>query len=282
MIFVFFKDMYQRILFLIIILLIGVGLHSTSDNVSLSNIHYSKDGCKYCHLDNLSINYDEDVCLKCHNSRILSIHTHASNFKYMENDQVRIDDKFPLKGGKVVCITCHIFNKNICENYETRPFKMLRNFTERLSYCFHCHKIENFKKFNPHYQIDSEGNINYTTCSICHITTPKANYDYTMALKTLKGDPDKICNGCHQIQNIHPTGTDHVNKYVSGLSKYFIEENYRKKNINLYLGENGKIICVTCHYPHTFDEKSFSQLKNRKRVKSNVSDYEICLLCHLK
>ncbi|MCA1933374.1 MAG: hypothetical protein LDL13_07340 [Calditerrivibrio sp.] len=253
-----------------------------NDNLSIFNVHLSKDNCTYCHFDNLSINYDEEICLKCHNSRTLSVHTHASNFKYLENDLVKIDNEFPLRDGKVVCITCHVFNQKNCENFDIRSFKMLRNFTNSVNFCFNCHKVENFKKFNPHYQIDIEGNINYSTCTVCHIATPKIDYDYNAAIKTLKGDPDKVCNGCHQIKGVHPTGTDHISKYVSGFSKYFIEKKYKEKNINFYLGENDKLICVTCHYPHNFEEKSLNQLKNKRRVRSNLDSYDICLLCHLK
>lgn len=249
------------------------------DNLTNLNIHNSKYGCYFCHSDNQRLK--DEICLKCHNKKTLSIDTHSSNIEYKKSEIVEINETFPLKDGKVVCTTCHKFDKNSCENRSLRPYKFLRNYVGREEFCYNCHKKEKFVKYNPHIQVKSNGEIDYSTCLICHNQVPSLDDEYKTAMKILKGDVDRVCNGCHQIKGIHPTGTDHLNKRITGIDKYIIEKNFKEKGFNLYVGDDSKIICVTCHYPHNFEEKTF-KLTKKRRVRSINSSFEICLFCHMK
>ncbi len=251
------------------------------DNLTKFNVHNSKYGCYFCHSDNKTSEVSEDVCFKCHNSRDLSINAHSSNIEYKKSELVEINEHFPLKNGKVVCTTCHVFNKENCENTNLRTYKFLRSYKSREEFCYNCHKRDKYEKYNPHNQIDEKGAINYSTCLVCHNQIPKLDDDYKAALKILKGDVDGVCNGCHQIKGVHPTGTDHLTKYISGMMKYYVEKNFKDRGLNFYIGEKGKIICVTCHYPHSFEEKTLRSVQ-KKRVRAIYSNFELCIFCHMK
>jgi len=203
---------------------------------------------------------------------------HAFNFEYTgSSSAISIPNSFPLKNNKIVCSTCHTFGKKECTaNIEYfYNYKMLRNYTSYETFCYNCHK--SFNKYNPHNQINENSKIDYKTCNLCHITVPDLNFTFKNAIETLKGSPDQVCNACHQIKGVHPTGTNHLEKYIKDIDMLLLEKIFRDNNLTLYVGERNKILCVSCHYPHNFD-RNLNYVSQKRRLK----DLKICLYCHTK
>lgn len=242
------------------------------------NIHSisKKYKCRFCHDEKYSlIDNVTNLCLSCHS---LSINMHAVNIRYEKKEFVEISSDFPLEDGKLVCTTCHLFNRKLCENPEENSYKMLRKYSEG-TFCFNCHKLEYYSKYNPHEQVTSEGTLNFNTCQVCHTKIPDISSDSQNAMKILKGEPNLICNGCHQINQQHPTGVNHFEKIIKDINS--VKTKFEELNIKLFIGEGGKILCITCHYPHNFDEKKMGLVKKR-RLKDKNGTYNICNLCHSK
>lgn len=247
------------------------------------NPHKSGKLCNVCHDSSkeFSLKYGGDdivLCEKCHSEGKTSVEAHSVNFTYHQNTEVEIPEDFPLLNGKVTCLTCHKFNCNKPQSY-----KFLRkSFAAREDFCFNCHKKSHYRKYNPHIQIKDGGEIDFNTCVICHSKIPDINTDQGISSVQLKGEPNKVCNGCHQITYIHPTGILHTripSEKILDQIKRYLEKNPGQR---IPFGENFEILCVTCHLPHQFELiPSQSKGKNAKRVRF-PSGFELCVFCHDK
>lgn len=247
------------------------------------NPHKSKNLCNICHhsTKDFKLKYGGDdivLCEQCHLGGKTSIEAHSVNFTYHQNGEVTIPEDFPLSNGKVTCLTCHKFDCNKFQN----PKFLRKSFTAREDFCFNCHKRSHYSKYNPHTQIKQNGEIDYNTCVVCHSKIPDIKTDHGIFSVKLKGEPNRVCNGCHQINYVHPTGVLHTiipsENTLSNIKKY-IQNN---PGLEMPFGKNFEILCVTCHLPHQFELiPSQSKGKNAKRVRF-PSEFELCVVCHDK
>jgi hypothetical protein len=241
---------------------------------------HEKNICAVCHVRRekmLRFDNDTMLCEKCHSEGDVSVEAHSTNFKYVETKEVRIPRDFPLNDGKVTCLTCHLFN---C--LDKNNFKYLRRpFSHITEFCFNCHNADEYKKYNPHIQINPDGTVNENNCIICHSVKPDIKKDKGIESILLKGEPNKICDGCHQIREAHPTGILHTVTPSSTILNN-IKSYEQKRGLVFPLGKNNQILCVTCHLPHQF-ELIKGQAKNKYKHRTRLPEgYELCNVCHNK
>ncbi|MGA1845537.1 cytochrome c3 family protein [Deferribacter abyssi] len=248
--------------------------------------HNSKYLCLVCHEskgseNSINLKFDGDdvaLCEQCHNEATVGIEAHSVNFTYKPSDEVRIPDNFPLKDGKVTCMTCHVFD---CLTGNHNDKYLRGEYIRREKFCYNCHNATHFKKYNPHKQVNENGDLIVESCVICHKKQPDISKDRGIESVVLKGDINELCNGCHQIKGVHPTGINHLRVPNEDIKKR-IKRFLRKEKIYVPFGENFKILCVTCHLPHQYEMlKNQATGKYAKRTRFN-SGYELCIMCHLK
>jgi len=139
--------------------------------------HQSGVFCQLCHetsigvsADNPQLKFQGDliaVCIQCHNGRKAKADNHPIRIKPSKEKGVTIPDGFPLRDGKLTCLTCH---KMPCQGGKIET-KFLRGgpYEKRVDACLVCHSKERYQSVNPHIQIDPNGKIMKNKCLYCHI-----------------------------------------------------------------------------------------------------------------
>ena len=228
-----------------------------------TNIHYNRNYCLECHTTypensetgkrNLKFNGDYKLLCKCHYEDAVK-DPHPVDIIPSQEIKIRIPSGFPLSNGKITCSTCHDISiqcRDISETYGKQE-KFLRRgpFSNILDECFLCHDSNNFKRFNPHKQLDKNGNIIKGTCLYCHSEVPDVKIrDKKTELKLIESRT-ALCRACHMNTN----GTSLHDKHILRLPTVDvldrIKATEKKYNIRLPLTADGKVTCVTCHNPH--------------------------------
>lgn len=156
-------------------------------------------------------------------------------------------------------------------------------FSSRTSLCFRCHNKDTFKMFNPHEQLDENGEIVVQVCLHCHVEKPdEKNASYKDV--RLIGDHEMLCVRCHYKEkaNKQSLHASHLRK-PSAKVLATIQKMAQNLATILPLDSDGKVTCVTCHNPHEEGvippEKPASKgagVRFRHRTPGNM-----CIACHL-
>ncbi|MFQ5329460.1 MAG: hypothetical protein ACE5D4_05660 [Thermodesulfobacteriota bacterium] len=121
-----------------------------------------------------------------------------------------------------------------------------------------------FPGYNPHNQINDEGEIRWKKCLICHVEVP--DIDTAKSIEDVKiryeEDMKMLCYRCHP-EVMHPGGGWiglAYGKWEGAPNHWVVPPKMIAKNIKLSEGESpiylprepktGKIFCATCHNPH--------------------------------
>ena len=262
------------------------------DVTDTTNIHYSGKYCTVCH-DQIPRNgkkflkYGEDYKQLCRCHYQMAVRDiHPSDIEPPEEFKKRMPKDFPLRKGKIACITCHDIFAQCRDVKPTDTFTRTENFLRGAPYrklttlCYKCHDKTKFERYNPHEQLDKNGKIITLKCLYCHKKVPdvkEAEYKDV----TLIGDLVPLCVRCHNKAN---KGTLHASHLRKPSPKVLarIKQMEVEYGIVLPLDDDGKITCATCHNPHEKgvipDERAGAKgagKEHRQRLPGNL-----CIKCH--
>jgi len=265
----------------------------TSTLPIMTDIHYSAKYCIECHVEIppkkgpkfLKYGGDFKKLCRCHYNTEQN-YPHPVDLEPSEALTRRIPRELPLQDGKVTCATCHqIFNQ--ChdkpqEKIFLKDTKFLRGapYQNRTDLCFRCHDIDEYRKYNPHLQLDPKKQIIEAKCLYCHSEVPdenRANYEDVKLLV----NAESICLGCHSRITENLWHTRHLRKPPLEISKR-IEELKDKYHIILPLDPEGKITCATCHNPHqkgVIPDKRAGAKGAGEKFRHRLTD-NMCVRCH--
>ena len=266
------------------------------------------------------------MCLTCHGedtgykTKRIGEYSHPINVEPVS--KAAIPSELPLfsadgsknPAGRVQCFTCHDVHiwdpnsptnkggKNVEGDSSNSFLRISNSFSSRL--CLECH-------INKKQLITSDHNLEVTApeeknmqgfnaevsgpCGACHIPhNAAANHIWA---KKLSGDKDfvtQLCTGCHNKDGAAKTK-------LIGDSYHPVNVTLKKFNITTTLplynskGDKipeGKIVCITCHEPHTWDPNKTKPLTNYtfKNMegdasnsflrKANSPSSDLCETCH--
>lgn len=273
--------------------------------------HWNNNSCEVCHYQSENIKKNSlrkkdigGICLSCHNARYDHRYIHPVDVKPSGQMLARMNGSYKesLKKsmGKVSCTTCHDILLQ-CKNNENRnkftnpKFFRLGPFKSRSQPCYFCHDRTQYKRLNPHDQIDSNGKIKKNKCKICHAGSVDdlINADNIDQVKFHAADDNLVsmCWGCH-VWTPHPGGQFSFFKNKAGPNHLIVPPIAILKSLKTKERSSqtlmplepatGKIFCATCHNPHqkgVVKNKLADKGANRKH-RLRVSN--ICNTCHNK
>ncbi len=275
------------------------------ETLSLSNPHWTKDGCMVCHEESMagkvaSENHETNVfCLSCHNGRLAPSEPHPIHRLFNRADLKR-PDGWPLVDNELACKTCHDVTRGWSQ-IPTRPSSnpmFLRDFEDghKAAFCLKCHTPGTGSgKHNPHLIVQPDGSIANDGCLFCHdetMTFDKRNQKFRTGESHLVGAELILCIGCH-TQHIDYFDPGHIGvvaseKILNNLAQTRLGD--REALTVLPLGEGNVVRCTTCHNPHqkgVFEDGSLLGLgglrfePNRRELALRGAGDRICETCHL-
>ncbi|MEW6380653.1 MAG: cytochrome c3 family protein [bacterium] len=214
------------------------------------------------------------VCRSCHDNKRAKADNHPVGIIPSKERGVKVPEKFPLKEGKLACITCH---QMPCQG-KTESLFFLRGgpYQRRIDTCLVCHVREQYEKINPHDQVTEAGEIREDRCLFCH----DINKENAAGLAFKFKAPFKFyCLGCHPISvEKHPFGAHHTGRQLHTIWEDLkpserIELSQQERFKMFPISISGQIMCTTCHNPHDV----------RKGPKLRINDVnKSCRQCHYK
>ncbi len=257
------------------------------------NPHWSGNSCSECHIEKLpswkgaGLRFNNDpirLCNRCHDKDCVTTDIHPVEVAPAQDSQINIPSDWPLKDGKLTCLTCHDVKVQMSGNFAQKtgnsnflrgaPFKALTEF------CFICHQQKEYKKTNPHKQLDDNGNIIDSRCLFCHMSIPNPEEAKGISDVSFKSDLKFYCINCHAKEKTdHPGRSDHMIELPGNMKQSLLAQN---ELVHLPL-DNNRIFCGTCHNPH---EKGV--IKNKQSMSGAGEDdflrlnggYLLCISCH--
>jgi hypothetical protein len=187
--------------------------------------------------------------------------------------------------------------------------KTIKRFTQRIpprktDICLQCHIKSNYRVFDPHNQLDANGDIVTEKCIYCHTKKPDTQEETFKDVKLIM-DLEMLCLRCHsrRLHFKHPVNADHIRKPSARMLEMMAITELLNGLI-LPLDYNGNITCVTCHNPHESgviptekigakgaSEKfriripepteGFELKRASDKVRFRMPSQRICLACHL-
>jgi hypothetical protein len=266
------------------LLLISVTLGQELTKPNVSNPHGGKD-CGVCHTDAKkpsATNLVNELCTQCHSAAAVDALIHPVMNANPKSDRINIPKKFKLdEDGTLGCLTCH---KVACKvDRSNRTFLRGGPYRRELDFCYNCHSQDNYKKMNPHQQINASGTVNEATCLQCHVKQPSKAEHPTIA-REMHLDMASTCNKCHAL---HSHEQNHQGKNIE-LSKKATVKRFRqtqkKFGVKLPLSEDNLIQCNTCHYTHNRGTLAKDQVvyegdgENQRYLR--LSKENLCYACH--
>jgi hypothetical protein len=272
-------------------------IDASAENNTISNntdIHYNAKYCNECHTkiptrgkdNNKFLKFDGDfkqLC-KCH-YETQARDLHPVDLIPSDETKKNIPEKFPLSDGNLTCDSCHdIFIQ--CQDIQD-PYQRQKDFLRggpyknNMAFCFKCHDIKNFNKYNPHKQLNEKGDVIQETCFYCHTEVPDVRkidreHPYLIGKSTMA-----LCVGCHNPVDKTSLHYRHVLKpSPSVLQK--ISQMEKDHNMILPLSDSGMITCTTCHDPHQYGliPGYRSGAIDPGEEKKNQFSGNLCVKCH--
>jgi predicted CXXCH cytochrome family protein len=233
------------------------GPHATDEDFLL--LESIQELCHDCHVDSLSPDpeaylhepFSSSQCGDCHDphgseykgillnsEKELCLKCHSETAEQLEKEH---SHTAVLQG----CVACH-------EPHMGDQKAFLKEEGEAL--CFRCHESREKKIYRFVHFPYKEGNCG--TCHLPHAGIGEAN---------LKMEGDALCRLCHPSWHKsfpHPVGIIPS------------DELDIKPDSGLELDQDGKVICNTCHVPHSADIVFL--------LRSTIAGGEFCYQCHLR
>ncbi len=263
------------------------------------------------------------LCLTCHGDdtpykiKRTGKYSHPINVDPVSREEIPED--MPLYAGdgsndpkgKVQCFTCHNIHrwdpdspsnrggKNV-EGDASNSFLRLSNFSSSL--CLKCHTDKKQLITSDHnltVTAPKEKNINGVPpsvsgpCGVCHV--PHNAVENPLWAKAVSGNKDyvsQLCTSCHNEDGA-------AKAKLLGKNYHAVDVTLEKFNITTTLPlydsagnvtPSGKVVCLTCHDPHTWDPKGPVVNYQRENVegdarnsflrRTNSPSSDLCKACH--
>ncbi len=167
--------------------------------------------------------------------------------------------------------------------HKRAPERFLREaLPRRTDICFKCHEKDEYRIFDPHNQLNENGDIIAEKCLYCHIEKPDEINATYQDVKFI-ANPGLLCQRCHGEQRNHPANAPHL-LIPSVKILTLMKEGEQLFGIIFSLDKDGKIICSTCHNPHekgVIPAGRFEAKGAGREFKHRVPD-KMCIVCHEK
>ncbi len=269
------------------------------------------------------------LCLTCHGedtdykTKRIGKYSHPINVELVS--EVKLSDELPLFSeggtknpkGNVQCFTCHdihrwdpnsLINKGgkDVEGDSSNSFLRIPNDSSVL--CLKCHTDKNQLATSDHnlaVTAPEEKNVQGFTplvsgpCGVCHIPhNAVAKRLWAKELPATKDYITQLCTNCHNENGAAKDKLigDHYHPVNVALNKFSIFRVYEiSRELPLYDSEgnpadNGRLVCMTCHDPHTWDPNTQVLNYTFKNVegdasnsflrKTNSPTSDLCKICH--
>lgn len=224
------------------------------------NPHWTGTHCRECHTDEqggeLRFRGDSiQICNRCHATQAASSEPHPVGVILPEAMKRQTTHRWPLQEGKITCLTCHdalpqMYDKPF-EQFFNSSFLRIRPAASQDELCFSCHDKKDYRKENPHQQLDAAGTIMEQTCLSCHRTVPDVRQTsaYNTVANSLRDEAEKLCTSCHGGKHAdHPVRGNHLVAVPDTMREI---QRLKTNEQGVYLPLFGnRISCVTCHNPH--------------------------------
>ncbi len=286
----------------------------------IPNPHWKEGMCGECHEGTpekgkpLTFRYGGDfitLCNRCHGLISSHEYIHATGMVPSEEKLRHMPEDFKEalhkdREGRLTCIVCHnLVYQCLKEEFwreKANPL-FLRDgpYAYRATICYKCHEAKKYARLNPHDQINDEGEILTSRCSVCHIGTPDVKKVRSIKEVRFKVEKDlsRLCRSCHNDIPRHPgvfiglvipgkklePSFTHLRVPPEKVLKR-LEKMTAEKGIIMPLEPGtGKIFCSTCHNPH---ERGIQRLTRADRGADNeqrlrtMRKSDLCLMCHAK
>jgi hypothetical protein len=213
------------------------------------------------------------LCISCHNGKHAIREIHPVDVIPSSALSSHIPSEFPLKAGQLTCLTCHDLRWHCqIDTSGAQPqscFLRGAQPTNRLAFCFLCHREDSYQRHNVHNQLEA-GEIKTDTCLWCHSRVPDVQ-----AAQSGEVDPvsisqsSEVCRSCHIVARQHPSEGVHVlakpsPEMIWRMSAYELQSRMRlpmdrlqkyvraanRKPQSILLDEQGRLQCISCHNPH--------------------------------
>lgn len=169
---------------------------------------------------------------------------------------MRIHDELVLgPRGELVCETCHGIEdlKQIPldeVDVEAPDFLNLGPYRDLTDFCYLCHEEEGHARYNLHLMLNENGEIEEKGCVYCHTEVPDPSKTYEADELVFHLAREKLCYGCH-LKTPHLNALNHQVE-PSDEIRDVMRRAEDKHGVVLPLGEQGQVICITCHSPHQY------------------------------
>jgi len=259
------------------------------------NPHWTGRHCAECHLEKdprvggAARRFNGDtiaLCNRCHELDNVRTDNHPVGVPLLEGMKNAMPEAFPLDSGQLTCLTCHDALLQMYENFvlkqTNRNFIRGAPYEDLSTFCFFCHKQEEYAKTNPHEQLDAKGNINEDRCLFCHQSVPDPVRAMNIEDVSFKTTLSLYCINCHFLQKTgHPAKADHLVPLPDFL-KSDVSERAQKQQSKLPL-DGDRIFCGTCHNPHAkgvIQRQEAAAGAGEEYFLRLNGGYELCVTCH--
>jgi predicted CXXCH cytochrome family protein len=222
------------------------------------NPHWTGTHCLECH-DNQqekTLRYPGDViqtCNRCHSAESVPSDPHPVDVNLPERTKKNLPFSWPLHNDRITCLTCHDALVQMHDNPILQLLNPLflrsRSDASPGDFCFSCHDAQDYRKENPHEQLDATGTIIETSCLSCHRSVPDTKAAFEAAMNSLRDESTRLCVSCHGGKDVnHPVWGNHLLPLPDTMGAK-LQAKTADRDVYLPL-ENNSIACVTCHNPH--------------------------------
>ncbi len=235
------------------------------------------------------------LCTRCHINETRQFVQHPVGMRPQNTKFMTYNRKFRLLGRRMTCLSCHDLDDH--QKKAARDNFIRGSYRKVTQQCDKCHNRNLYQKVNPHRQIDSLGKIIGSTCNLCHIAYDEDGKELTVSCSqchvkkfnlrnlnanhlTLKASPDFLCILCHE-KKTEVDGVEHLGKRLDGKMLSRVEKFIDRENINLPLGDRGRVFCVTCHYQHQVGILKGGGAPRKYQANRLIVEREkLCQACH--
>ncbi len=267
-----------------------------------TDVHFNEKHCTECHLQLPSKGgetflrfSDYTATCRCHGYTSEN-YSHPVNIPLPAEIKEKMPPDFPLQEGKITCNTCHAIEIQCDIEHDSQQLKrkFLRrySFQSRTALCFQCHEESNYKRLDPHEQLDEAGEIIEEKCLYCHEIKPDEKQ--ATLKKQRRGAPGTVefvaelstlCFRCHFRQTKrHIVNMNHLQRPPAKIRANMLKSE-RKLRVILPLDDAGSITCATCHNPHQrgvipFESPGAKGASEKSRLRVTNTNNQICKVCH--
>jgi predicted CXXCH cytochrome family protein len=217
------------------------------------------------------------VCLSCHDGSIVDSRRSVWRLPGHKRGvtppaDMQVSDKLPLVDGQIVCRTCHSAHTRGGSGNVLSEAVFLRVSGEPADLCGSCHAdFDGGAPAGMHplgTPTSAATDVPPVSCISCH-AGHGSPYE---SLLTAGVQDNSLCVNCHT--QLAPELFDEAHRSAHGrLPVMATEQRYVAAEWNTPIGQEGQLLCVTCHEAHEADSSQYL-------LAFNPGDKTLCVSCH--